>query len=205
MKPLFIGYCTPGPYEALADTLRANLDSFGIAHEIRKVPGRGNWQANTSMKGEVVRKFIADYPDRPMVYLDVDASVLSEPTLLNALADTDCDISAAVFGSCELLSGTVYFGPSQRTVDLVDLWIALCKQYPEMIPPGLMGQYPNGDFAWDQRLLALALSRMPGIKFVQLPPAYTYIHDLSKMQYPDVTPIIMHHAASRQYRDKACA
>ena len=198
-----IGYFTENtPYEAIGADFSAHLTSRGIDHDIRGVPNLGSWLKNTSYKSKFVRDMLREVPGRPVVYLDVDAEIIEPPVLLDNL---DCDIAASIFATWELLSGTVYFNPTPKTLECVDRWVELCEQWPDRIPPGVMGQYPNGEAAWDQRLLSLAIHRTPGIRFTELPPAYTYIHDLTRDHYPDAKPVIMHHAASRKYRDKITA
>lgn len=201
----FIAYYTPGPYEDEARSLTASLDSWGLPHDIRRYDGRGSWLRNTSMKAEVVRDFLDAYPDEPLVYIDVDAAIERRPDLLLDGTLDGIDIAAAKFGGHELLSGTVWFGGGPVCRAVVERWIALCHQYPDRIPPGLMPEYPAGEIAWDQRLLNAAIQQTPGVKFHELPPAYTFIYDLSRDRYPGVEPIILHHAASRKYRDKVNA
>jgi hypothetical protein len=194
----FIGYYTTGtPYEAEAEGLKASLNALSLDHDIRPYPNRGSWQKNTQMKSEVVRDFLDAYPNERLVYLDVDAEVKSRPVLL---FDLHCDIAAAKHGGHELLSGTVYFGGTPACREVVERWIAFCQKYPERLPGGLLPHFPREDHAWDQRMLDLAV-RNTACKFVELPMAYTYIQNLSEKMYPDVTPIILHTAASRRYRD----
>lgn len=202
MKPLFIAYYTVNtPYQDEAAKLRTNLEAMGLEVEMTAFSSLGSWQKNTQLKSRFVRDRIVAHRVRPLVYLDVDAEVLSPPTLLDELAETDCDIAAAKFGGHELLSGTVYFGAGPKVLEVVDRWVALCDQYPERIPGGLLPHFPRGDLAWDQRLLDVAIRQTPGVNFVELPPSYTFIFDLSRDRYPDVEPIILHSAASRRYRD----
>lgn len=199
MQPLYIAYFTRDtPYEGEAAQLRANLDKFGLPNDIRGVPNMGSWQRNTQFKARFVQSILAEYPGRPCVYLDVDAEVVQTPTLFD---DLPCDIAAAKFGGHELLSGTLYLGATPKLNEIVATWVALCEEYPEKFPAGLLNYHPGGGDAWDQRLLQIAINRTAGTHFVELPPAYTFIYDLSKERYPDVSPVIIHWAASRKYRD----
>ncbi len=198
-----IGYYTEHtPYADEALALRRNLDAFAIEHDIRGVPNLGSWLANTSYKSRFVQEMLAASPGQPLVYLDVDAEILSPPTLLHDLAiQGSCDIAAAKFGGHELLSGTLYLGGTPKLDEVVAEWVALCTRYPKTFPGGLLNYHPHGSEAWDQRMLQLAINRVADVRFVELPPGYTFIHDLSRERYPDTNPVILHTCASRRYRD----
>jgi hypothetical protein len=199
---LIVAYYTKDtPYKAEAEQLAANLDDLGIPHRIQEVPNLGSWQANTQYKSRFIADILATSLDQSsFVYLDVDAAILSCPTLLYKLPSMDVDIAAARFGGVELLSGTVYFGCTQKTDEVVDGWIRLCEKYPKSFPAGVVKYHPRGGAAWDQRMLSVAIDRTAGVRFHELPPEYCYIHDLSAKRYPDVKPIILHTAASRRYK-----
>lgn len=193
---LFIAYYTRNtPYEQEAVALRASLDALGLWYDIRGVDSLGSWQKNTQYKARFVREMLNTHLG-PMTYIDVDALVLQPPVLLDTL---DCDIAAAKFGGHELLSGTVYFGNTPKSRETVDRWIALCEQYPDRFPGGLLPHFPSGGLAWDQRMLDIAI-RQTGAGFVELPPEYTYIVELSQKRYPGVQPVILHTRGSLRFK-----
>lgn len=203
---LYVGYYTEKtPYEAEAKKLTASLDKFDLEYEIVAVKSRGSWQKNTQMKAEVIRDFIFRFPNRPFVYLDVDAVVEKPPVLFDSLRSRVpvCDIAAHKFKAVELASGTVYFGGTAKTTAVVDKWVELCKQYPDYFPGHLLPHFRHKpqDFAWDQRMLDVAIRQTPDVQLEILPPEYCWIFDLCKEWYPNAKePVIVHNAASRRYR-----
>ncbi len=198
MMPRFVAYFTEDtPYAHEAELLRESFDALGLSYWIVGIKSLGNWQANTQYKSRFIRDMLAAHPDQPLVYIDVDALVLQRPTLFESL---DCDVAAAKLGGWELLSGTVYFGGTPKCREIVDRWGALCEQYPQTFPGGLLPHFPGGEVAWDQRMLDLAIRQTEGVRFVELPPAYTYIDGLSTDKYPGVQSVIRHTRGSMRLR-----
>ena len=149
----FFAYFTTGtPYEQEAAELVKCLEQWELNYDVIPVPSLGSWQRNTQLKSKVVQKYLKDHPHQPAVYVDVDAKILQRPTLFNTLT---CDIAATRFGGRELLSGTVYFGGTAKTVEVVDRWVGLCEQYPENFPAGLLPDFKHGGPAWDQRMVTV--------------------------------------------------
>jgi hypothetical protein len=197
--PTIVGYYTTGtPYEAEAHTLALNLDLLELNYHIKAVPNLGSWQKNTQYKAHFVKEMLLAHSGEPLIYLDVDAEIKSTPIFLGNLK---CDIAFHRFRGHELLSGTLYLGNTPKLMEVVDNWIALCAQYPERFPAGMLNHYPRGDIAWDQRMLDVAINRTCGVTAIILPPEYTFISDMSEKWYPGVKPIILHTAASRRYRE----
>lgn len=190
VEPLFVGYYTVGtPYENEADSLRVSLDGLGLAHDITGIDNRGDWQKNTQAKSDVLLSFIDKYPNRKLVYVDVDAFVLKKPVLF---WDLSCDIACTLFNNSELLSGTIFFQATAKVRWLFQRWQELNRQYPLALP--------DGRAAWDQRTLHMAIKEFAGqIDFRELPQAYTYIVELSQKKYPDVEPIILHTRGSMRH------
>ncbi|NIP35271.1 MAG: hypothetical protein GWN12_10025, partial [Thermoplasmata archaeon] len=153
------------PYEAEAEVLKASLETVGYSYDIRGVPNQGSWQRNTQLKARFVQHMLASYPGRPLLYLDVDAVMVQPPDLLDGM---DADIAAVHFArKAELLSGTVWWGNTVQCNRVVRKWIRLNERHPERLP--------NGKEAWDQRTLALAIKKIEGLRFVELPQEYTWI------------------------------
>lgn len=179
MNTTFFGYYTPGPYERDARVLIESLDALGLRHNIRAVPSRGSWQANTQLKAEIVADEIATATADRLCYVDVDSIIIHRPTLLDTI---DADIAAVMFRGSILLSGVVMFHDNGRTLACVERWIELNRLHPERLP--------DGREAWDQRTLQMAIAET-GVKFAALPPEYNYIPGLSQREYPGLNPIIL--------------
>ena len=108
--------------------------------------------------------------------------VLSYPKIFFEL---NCDVAFHRFKGKELLSGTVYFNNTAKTSELLQKWIDINQENPEV---------------FDQKNLDQALKSVSDISIIELPPEYCFIYDLSKDYYPRVNPIIEHYQASRKFR-----
>lgn len=187
----FFGYYTPGPYEREAAVLIESLDALGLPHQIRAVPSRGSWQANTQMKAEIVRDVLGHGdPGWRWCYIDVDSIVLARPAVLDTV---EADIAAVMFNGRILLSGVVLFNDNARTLACVNRWAELCRQYPTTLP--------DGRESWDQRVLQMAIRETPGLKFAELPPAYNYMVGLSQKAYPGISPVILATRGALRFQD----
>lgn len=187
-QPVYVGFYTPGAYEAESRILFESLDALGLQHDFVNIGEVGSWQEITHRKAFIVRDALIKHTGRPVVYLDVDCLVLQPPRLFDTLS---CDVAASVFAGCELLSGTVYFGNTLMSRRVVETWIELNKQHPEKLP--------NGQDAWDQRTLKMAIAAHQTCRFIELPASYTYMIGLSQTRYPGVNPIILHTRGSLKH------
>jgi hypothetical protein len=190
-EPLFVGYFTPGPYEREAAGLVYSLDALGLKHDIRLVADAGSWQANTSRKPAVLLDFMRRYPLRRLVYLDVDAYVISRPHLFWEL---DCDFAAHVWDDSETLSGTLFLLSNTRTRAMVKSWLALSERYPLLLP--------DGRPAWDQRTMRMAIRTAHGLRFERLPHSYCWMIGLSQTDRPQERPIILHKEGAAAWKLK---
>lgn len=192
--PLYVAYFTKdSPYEGESLKLRESLVALQLPHEITAMDDHGSWQANTQLKSVFLQSRLKEHRGRPIIYVDVDALVLRQPIIFKMLQQTStCDVAASRFRGVDLLSGTVYFHNDDRTAEIVDRWVALCKQFPEKFPPGRLSYFNMGGDAWDQRLLDIAIRETPNAKFYELPPEYCYIIGLSQKEFPDAHPVILH-------------
>ena len=182
-----VGYYTQdGIYDVAADKLIKSLDQFKVPHCILPIESKGNWLKNTSYKPTFILNMMDKFPDKSIVYVDVDAEFLQYPVLFDTL---DCDVGAHELdhsqfrrsrNASELLSGTLFFSNSQTSRCIVEAWNLTCKQFPGL---------------WDQR----ALKRVVGENFHNLPAQYCQIFDYMKT-VPD--PVITHYQASRKVRQK---
>lgn len=180
MNPLYVAYYTIGtPYAAEAAELIDTLEKFGLVYQVRGVPNRGSWDANTSFKPTFLRNMMTEFEGQPLVYLDADARVLQYPDLFDTIS---CDVAAHWKDGHELLSGTLYLGAGVKTWELVKAWKAECDSNPGM---------------WDQVCLDRVIMRRNDLNVVNLPAPYTLIFDSMKHMGPA---IIEHTQASRRHK-----
>lgn len=193
-RPIVVGYYTENtPYENEADVLKLSLEPHGYEHDIEAVPNLGSWQKNTQYKARVILNFLNRYAGKPILYLDVDAIMVSAPVFLDDLEST-ADIAAVHFAdSTELLSGTVYFSGSPICTTVAEKWIALNKKYPKRLPNRLP--------AWDQRTLKMAIDDTPECRYLELPQEYTYITELTPRRIPGIgAPVILHTRGAYRFK-----
>ena len=187
--PVFISYYTKNTgYEEEAKRLIGSLRRFNLEHDVEGVPNLGSWQKNTQYKAEFIKRMLLKHK-RAVVFIDADAMLRSYPFLFR---DFDADVAAHLRDYAqfpisrrhegkELLSGTLYIDYNERTLPLVDKWIALNRQNPTV---------------WEQKNLQAALEDFEG-EFKELPAEYCKIYDTMKVIQ---NPVVEHFQASRRLR-----
>ncbi len=189
---IFFGYFTKGtPYEREVLVLLRSLDALRVRHDFIGIPDRGTWQKNTQAKAEIVCQFLDKYPEQRLCYLDVDAVLLSRPALFDSL---DADVGCTLYGAeASLCGGTIFLQSNYRTKALAKRWVEINAQYPDRLP--------NGDAAWDQRTLEMAITEHVkcGLTFKELPQEYCYMIGNSQRQYPGLVPVILHSSAAMRW------
>jgi len=190
--PLVVAFFTEDtPYQGEAEVLKLSLESLGYSYLVCGIANRGTWQKNTQAKAPFIQLMLEEHPGQPLLYLDVDSVMVQPPLLLD---DLDADIAAVHFaGRTELLSGTVWFGNTVQCRRVVEKWIRLNLQYPEKLP--------NGKPAWDQRTLEMAINRIGGMRFVELPQEYTWITELTQRHAPGLAPVILHTRGAKRFKN----
>jgi hypothetical protein len=190
--PLVVAYYTVDtPYEGEAEVLKLSLESVGYSYEVSGVPNLGSWQKNTQLKSWFVQKMLQDHQGRKLLYLDVDAIMVRSPILLDTI---EADIAAVHFAKgSEFLSGTVFFGNTVQCNRVVQKWIHLNELYPERLP--------DGREAWDQRTLEMAIKKIQGVNFIELPQEYTWITELTQKYAPNLSPVIMHTRGAKRFKN----
>jgi len=179
-------------YEKHAKNLIQSLQKFALPYEITPIENKGNWYSNMQYKPTFLLEMLLKYPNRSIVYVDVDAVFCRYPEYFNYL-DTQSkdDIAVHVLDHSkygrknhppELLSGTIYFRNTEKSSIIIREWIEECKTNAKL---------------WDQKALATVLKNHP---YHLLPAEYTTIFDyMSDIKYP----VIKHFQASREAKNKS--
>lgn len=194
IKPLYVSFFTE-KYRASAAELVATLDAFELEHEVRFLDADPDWVANVQRKPAYILQALLQHPGRPIVWLDADARVRKRPELFDAWA---CDLTrkrvapdfaAHWLGGIELLSGTMWFGPTPAAVKLASQWRTYQESRRDLVdqvalehvmPPGAPRNLPEG------------------LKIAVLPAPYTAIFDHGMCEPHQW--VISHHQHSRQHR-----
>jgi SAM-dependent methyltransferase len=181
-----ICFHTPDPlYSAAAAKLTASLQAQGVDHRVVVLESSDGWEATCSRKAAFVRQQWED-SDRPVVWLDADATVEKDPVLFAAL---DCDFAAHKFDGWQLASGTLYFGKTDLARQLLDQWVMRCQADP---------------LGWDQDHLQSAwcdISASSPLRTIWLPRPYLQIFDAPRPV--DEEPVVVHWQASRKLGKQA--
>lgn len=134
MQNLVIAWHTTDPlYTGLAERLRSQLDAVRQPAHIYAVAPVGDWRENIlHSKARIVQRAQRDFPDAPLLFLDVDAFVRGPiAPLFTSLAR--CDAAFAFrhkrdWGSRLHVSGRVYlFNPTAAARDLAQRWVDECR------------------------------------------------------------------------------
>lgn len=178
----WVGYYTDGTgYAKEAEVLKNSLLRHGQKFEIEGVPNLGSWQKNTQFKAEFLRSKVFEHFGETIVYTDCDSELRESPVLFDAIPDT-ADIGYHLHRGNEMLSGTLFLRCTEKTMELMDLWVAECAENPDK---------------WDQECLWNAVQKS-GVKKYMLPAEYCCIFDA----HPEITnPVIVHYQASRRLKN----
>jgi len=179
-NPLIVAFYTPGPYETEAARFKASLDKFALPYELDCIPCRGSWFANSHYRPEYLLKKLDEHPRVPLLSLDVDCVLHSNP--LPHVTGIKSDIAVHFFRDIEPCPGTLLVGITENTRQFLYSWREINNHRPERS---------------DRANFAEAMKRFDRLKIKKLSPELCYIFDTSREVYPDVTPVIEHLQASR--------
>ena len=179
-----VGYYTTDPlYHSCYQLLEKSFNKRGLSYDYKAIEP-SDWQSVISLKPKIILSMLKKYKE-PVLYLDADAFV--HANYAEFFESLDCDLSVYYLmkknGEEELLSGTLYFDYSVKTIELVERWIEEVDKNPALN---------------DQECLAITL-KMYGshLKIEPLPLAYIYIFD-REYKGQQVIPVIEHLQASRE-------
>ncbi len=175
-------YTKNTPYEQEVMNLVESCKKFDIPITLKGYENRGAWVHNCAIKPEFVYEMLDKYPGERLLYLDADALIRGNPSLIDTI---EADVAAHIMQGGTLLSGTVLFVSNPAVKELVECWIREQKSRPD---------------TWDQQTLhETIVNHGPrlGVKFAELPATYTKIFDKKWGE-----PVIEHMQKSREYRSQ---
>lgn len=192
-KPVFTTFYTDTRYMQHFWHLFDTAQKVGVSIEPHFVKCRGSWQKNTQYKAQFLldKRLDSAYDGRPIVWVDVDARFREYPVLLDLLESKGVDIAAHRFLDRELCSGTLFINDTPAAVSVLRAWVERCRNNPKELDQKSL-----------ERVLESNHSNSPSFEFYALPPEYCFIFDLSRLHYPDSSPVIEHMQASRQATNK---
>lgn len=183
--PIFISYYTP-QYSDCVPRLVASLNKFKLGMCHYPIECLGSWHANVNAKPSIIQRAMETFPDRLIVYLDIDAEVVADPVWLKDITNLGrLTIATRKTLNGAILSGTLAFWPGFITQELLHEWRARCEAFPKQ---------------WDQISLEQVLHASQNrYNVFDLPENYCHIFDYkgADVVHPAV---IVHHQASRTKR-----
>ena len=192
-RPIVVSFYTRDTgYEKEAERLIRELHLFGFEHDIRGIPSFGSWQRNTHYKAKFIAGMLEKYPNRNILWLDVDSSIYQYPDLFDnanfELGIHKIDWARYTQGrrkDKQLANAVIYLKNVDRVRRFVYDWIRLNEKQPERI---------------EMQTMADILEKWEGkLEFHNLPASYCQIYDSMSMEgYP----VIEQRQVSRQYRNK---
>jgi hypothetical protein len=109
-------------YPEHAARLRWECDRLGLPHHIAQLPDQGGYLANTRLKPGFLRDTMLELA-RPLLWVDVDGSILARPDALRADADFMAHPMPARTGLGRVWNvGTLFFNSTPAALDLLTLW-----------------------------------------------------------------------------------
>lgn len=191
-----VGYYTNDDlYKNEWEKLKKDLKKWKVSYHFEEIESRGSWQKNTQYKPKFILDKLKQYPNTPLLYLDVDSRVVREPCLFKKLSKEVCDIAVhyidwslykkEVKNSKILDSAVVYLSGTSKSFEIVQKWIECCKKYLHK---------------WDQKCLQEVIDiNYSKIRLFNLPAEYCCIYD--RMLEVD-EPVIKQYQASRRAKTK---
>jgi hypothetical protein len=179
---LACGYFTPD-YGRWVECLTKSLEQHNAPYHLFATPKlRGGWEINTRAKPSAILRAMARYPDKVIVWLDVDCEVHND---LSPLANLRADVAAYAHTKrskrrrrvrYNVWSGTMVFRPTPQARAFVEAWCNNADSGPR--------------FDHDQESLLLTLGTTPSVTFEVLPKIWC------AMDHENVpNPVILHTSA----------
>lgn len=185
--PVFVSHFTrQTPYAKIVKNLIGTLDHWQLDYDVEGTALLGTWRHNSNYCATQVKQMMCKYAPRPILRLDADAQVEAYPDLFERKGFHP-DLGAVIWRDSklrpggELMGGTLYFGNTDGSHRLVDLWLERVLARPNARNPDMLLQ---------------ALRRLKGqVNFTEMPLSYCRIFD-----FPNMGPekVIVHYQASRK-------
>lgn len=162
-------YTNDWDYPLYAEQLRENCNSLGLDCYIVQKDSLNDYVKNCNMKPFFIKEMLERFK-KPILWMDVDGSIVSMPVLLSDQTVKDFDIAGnrSQRDRSRVHVGSIWFNYSPTTLSFVDAWCeAIVKQ-------GIDDAVFNG--VWTKFV--------DKIKFFELPPEYFVILPTPKSPVP---------------------
>lgn len=129
MLPTIVSFFTPDfEYPTHARRLLQECKALGLNYRINELPSTGSYLANTCMKPRYLLDCLRTL-DTPLLWVDVDASVLRSPGECLLAYDSGYDIGLRPITQADRVRrwhvGTIWLRPNFLTLGFLERWVAL--------------------------------------------------------------------------------
>lgn len=135
MTKIISYYTRSTPYEQVAkEFIIPSCKKWNLDAEILAIEDKGSWQANTGIKGQLIKDSLLKYKE-PVWFVDCDAEIVKYPELLFRIPK-EIDLGYCHFNwfghwrgqwentsNIQLLTGTMYWAYNEKILALLDEWI----------------------------------------------------------------------------------
>ena len=119
-------------YSDCAKRLAPQLTALDIPHDIRDKPSLGSYQKNCLSKPLFIASMLAE-KKKPVVWLDVDASVIRTMEMLDSYeGNTDIGIACSQNNIMTAIPCMMYFGYTDASNWFLNEWISMCNALLEV-------------------------------------------------------------------------
>lgn len=180
-------YTVDTAYEDVAKTFRESLDVLDLPYFIQPIEPMGDWYLNTYQKPRIILEALNMFPNKDVLYNDVDAKFHRHPSLFDHF---EGDIGAYYYEKYHCwAAGTIYFHNTQTVRKFVSDWYNAC-----------CAQVKHGKTG-DQHVWNMMLKDFPDLRPVKIPESYLYSHN-RKTARRIREPVIEHTIESKKSRSK---
>lgn len=124
MKPIIVSFYTDDhKYPKWAARLKAQCNALGLEHDIRQVKSERDWLKNTCKKPAFIAEMM-DKHRRPIMWVDVDCSVLQEPTAVYGATEDVGFVPMPKKSMRPWYVGVMWFNYTTEARNLVDRWVS---------------------------------------------------------------------------------
>ncbi len=120
-------YTDTWDYKKHAIRLARECDVYKLPHHIVELPDTGRWIDNTRLKPKFIYDAIREIK-RPILWLDVDASILNPPDALKLPISYDfMGVHQRIGPMRQWHVGTMFFNYNDAVIDFLGKWVELSE------------------------------------------------------------------------------
>ncbi len=128
--PTIISFYTRNwEYPEYAKKMKRSCVQLGLEHHIVEKQNTGNWLKNTAIKPHFILEALQELK-RPVLWIDVDGSILKRPELLKSGYPHDFAARRMAEHRSRIWQvGTMYFNYTEATLNFLNVWTSELPKY----------------------------------------------------------------------------